>query len=69
MAWKGAVDPSEAAAGQAAAAQLGLEPTEVRAVEPYPTAEGRTLHVFVKVGPTPERFPRRPGMAVKRPLG
>ena len=69
VAWKGAVDPSEAAAGQAAAAQLGLEPTEVRAVEPYPTAEGRTLHVFVKVGPTPERFPRRPGMAVKRPLG
>jgi 16S rRNA (guanine527-N7)-methyltransferase len=69
VAWKGAVDRSEAAAGQAAAAQLGLEPAEVRAVEPYPTAEGRTLHVFVKVAPTPERFPRRPGMAVKRPLG
>jgi 16S rRNA (guanine527-N7)-methyltransferase len=69
VAWKGAVDPTEAAAGRAAAAQLGLEPTEVRAVEPYPTAEGRTLYVFVKLAPTPERFPRRPGMAVKRPLG
>ena len=41
----------------------------MRAVEPYPAAERRTLHVFVKVAPTPERFPRRPGMAVKRPLG
>ena len=69
VAWKGAVDPAEAAAGRAAAAQLGLDPAEVRAVEPYPTAERRTLHVFVKVAPTPERFPRRPGMAVKRPLG
>jgi hypothetical protein len=25
--------------------------------------------VFEKVGPTPEGFPRRPGMARKRPLG
>jgi 16S rRNA (guanine527-N7)-methyltransferase len=69
VAWKGAVDPAEAAAGTAAAAQLGLEPVEVRAVEPYPAAQGRTLHVFAKVAPTPARFPRRPGMAVKRPLG
>ena len=69
VAWKGVVEPAEAAAGRAAASQLGLEPVEVRAVEPYPAAQGRTLHVFVKVAPTPERFPRRPGMAVKRPLG
>jgi 16S rRNA (guanine527-N7)-methyltransferase len=69
VAWKGAVDPAEAAAGRAAAAQLGLEAAEVVAVEPYPAAAGRTLHVFVKVAPTPDRFPRRPGMAVKRPLG
>jgi hypothetical protein len=25
--------------------------------------------VFEKTGPTPEGFPRRPGMARKRPLG
>jgi hypothetical protein len=24
--------------------------------------------VIAKLGPTPERFPRRPGMAAKRPL-
>jgi 16S rRNA (guanine527-N7)-methyltransferase len=69
VAWKGAVDATEAAAGERAAAELGLEPVEVRAVEPYPAAERRTLHVFRKVGETPARFPRRPGMAVKRPLG
>jgi 16S rRNA (guanine527-N7)-methyltransferase len=68
-AWKGAVPPEEAAAGSAAAAILGLEPVGVRAVEPYPAAERRSLHVLHKVAPTPERFPRRPGMAVKRPLG
>ena len=68
VAWKGAVDDAEAAAGAAAGALLGLEPVEVLAVDPYPEAERRTLHVYRKVAPTPERFPRRPGMAVKRPL-
>lgn len=69
VAWKGAVPGDEAAAGAAAAEVVGLEVGEVRAVAPYVAAERRTLHVFRKVGPTPERFPRRPGMAVKRPLG
>jgi 16S rRNA (guanine527-N7)-methyltransferase len=69
VAWKGAVPGEEAAAGAAAAAVLGLEVGEVRAVSPYPAAERRTLHVFRKIAPTPERFPRRAGMAVKRPLG
>ena len=69
VAWKGTVPPEEAAAGERAAAILGLEPVHVRAVDPYPAAQRRTLHVYRKVAQTPERFPRRPGMAVKRPLG
>ena len=69
VAWKGAVPRDEAAAGDRAAELLGLERVEVREVDPYPAAERRTLHVFRKVAPTPDRFPRRPGMAVKRPLG
>lgn len=69
VAFKGVVPPQEAAAGAAAAAILGLESAGVHAVRPYPAAERRTLHVLRKVAPTPERFPRRPGMAVKRPLG
>ena len=69
VAWKGAVESSEARAGAAAAAELGLAPVEVRRVEPYAEARDRTLHVFHKIAPTPARFPRRPGMAVKRPRG
>jgi 16S rRNA (guanine527-N7)-methyltransferase len=69
VAWKGAVDDAEAAAGAAAAAVLGLEVVGVHRVRPWPGAERRTLHRFRKTAPTPPRFPRRPGMAVKRPLG
>ena len=68
VAWKGAVDAREDADGLHAAAVLGLEREEVRAVEPYPGSQRRTLHVFRKVAPTPEGYPRRPGMAAKRPL-
>jgi 16S rRNA (guanine527-N7)-methyltransferase len=68
VAWKGEVPPEEAADGAAAAAELGLEPTEIRPVRPFPEARGRTLHVLRKAAPTPSRFPRRPGMAVKRPI-
>ena len=69
VAWKGAAPADEVAAGAAAAEALGLEAREVRAVKPYEGAERQALHVFRKIAPTPQRFPRRPGMAVKRPLG
>jgi 16S rRNA (guanine527-N7)-methyltransferase len=68
VAWKGAVDAREDADGLHAANVLGLEREEVRAVEPYPGSERRTLHVFRKASPTPAGYPRRPGMAAKRPL-
>lgn len=69
VAWKAEIGPDEADDGAAAAETVGLEPVEVRAVDPYPEAGARTLHVFRKIAPTPARFPRRPGMALKRPLG
>ena len=68
VAWKGAVEAHEEADGLAAASLLGLERDAVMAVEPYPGSERRTLHVFRKVLPTPDRYPRRAGMAAKRPL-
>ena len=68
VAWKGRREAGEEAAGAAAAAELGLELVEVRHVDPFPGARDRHLHVFRKVARTPERFPRRPGMAAKRPL-
>ncbi|HET8953762.1 MAG TPA: RsmG family class I SAM-dependent methyltransferase [Solirubrobacteraceae bacterium] len=68
VAWKGAVEPAELADGRAAAGVLGLGPEEPVRVVPFAGARDHTLHVFRKIAPTPERFPRRPGMAVKRPL-
>lgn len=68
VAWKGALGEGEAADATAAAAEVGLEPVEVRAVRPYAGSERRTLHVYAKVMETPPRFPRRPGIATKRPL-
>ena len=69
VAWRGRRDPVDEAAGGRAAAELGLEAREPIHVEPYPGALHRHLHVMVKVAPTPDRFPRRPGLARKRPLG
>jgi 16S rRNA (guanine527-N7)-methyltransferase len=68
VAWKGAVGPEEAADGAAAAEVLGLAVAEVRRVQPFAGARDRTLHVLHKVAETPTRFPRRAGIATKRPL-
>jgi 16S rRNA (guanine527-N7)-methyltransferase len=68
VAWKGRRDPEEERDAAAAAVELGLAVEQIRPVDPYPAAEHRHLHVLRKVAPTPARFPRRPGMARKRPL-
>ena len=67
--WRGKRNPRDEEAAARAAAQLGLEPVEIRHMQPFPGAENRYLHLMSKVTETPLGFPRRPGMAVKRPLG
>jgi 16S rRNA (guanine527-N7)-methyltransferase len=69
VAWKGARSAVEEAAGRSAAEALGLAVEDVLQVEPFEGARERHLHVLRKLAPTPERFPRRAGMATKRPLG
>jgi 16S rRNA (guanine527-N7)-methyltransferase len=69
VAWKGRLPDEEAAAAASAAAELALSAPDVVAVDPYPGAGEATLVLARKIAPTPERFPRRPGMALKRPLG
>ena len=69
VAWRGARDPIQEAAGAGAAEEAGLRAEEVRRVVPFEGALHRHLHVLRKVGPTPERLPRRPGVAARRPLG
>jgi len=68
VAWKGRRDPAEEADGAAAAERLGMELGEVRRVQPFREARDRHLYLYLKVGPTPNGYPRRPGMARKRPL-
>ncbi|MFI4990421.1 MAG: 16S rRNA (guanine(527)-N(7))-methyltransferase RsmG [Solirubrobacterales bacterium] len=67
--WRGRRDAQEEQAAVQAARELGMELREIRRVRPFAGATDRHLHVWVKTAETPERFPRRAGMARKRPLG
>ena len=71
VAWKGAVAGRRGGRGRGGGAQIARASSavEVRAVEPFAGAERRTLHVFRKIAPTPERFPRRAGNGGQAPLG
>ena len=69
VAWKGSRNEDEEAQGAAAAGKLGFSEPEVLRVEPFEGAANRHLHVVRKIAATPEGFPRRAGMARKRPLG
>ena len=51
-----------------ALAELGGELTEERPVAAPDVGRQRRLLVFKKVRPTPDSYPRRPGMPLKRPL-
>ena len=67
--WRGRRDVDEERRAAIAAEELGLATKDVRSVRPFSGAEHRHLHSYVKLAPTPERFPRRAGIARKRPLG
>lgn len=69
VAWKGGMEHEELGSARAAADILGFSVPQTQAVHPFPGAERRQLVTAVKTGPTPERFPRRTGVALKRPLG
>jgi 16S rRNA (guanine527-N7)-methyltransferase len=67
--WRGRRSAEEERAAAKAAVELGLRLVEVRRVEPFVGARDHHLHLYAKVEPTPPRFPRRAGIARKRPLG
>jgi 16S rRNA (guanine527-N7)-methyltransferase len=69
VAWKGKRDPDEEAQLTSAASELAMQPEQILHVGPYAGSEHRHLHVMRKVGSTPEKLPRRAGMAKKRPYG
>ncbi|MGA2164686.1 MAG: RsmG family class I SAM-dependent methyltransferase [Solirubrobacteraceae bacterium] len=66
--WRGRRESEAERSGLAAARLLGLELVEIRHVQPYDGARDHHLHIYVKDRETPSGFPRRAGMARKRPL-
>jgi 16S rRNA (guanine527-N7)-methyltransferase len=66
--WKGRRAEQEERELEAAADQLAMRLDDVRAVEPFPGSGLRHVYLMLKTGATPERLPRRPGLARKRPL-
>jgi 16S rRNA (guanine527-N7)-methyltransferase len=69
VAQKGEAGSAEAWASGQALSLLGGELLRVVPVELSGLPEDRSLVVIKKVGPTPNRYPRRPGIPSKRPLG
>jgi len=69
VAWKGRRDPGEELQAKSAADRLGMDGGSVEWVGAYAGSRNRHIHTYEKVASTPPGFPRRPGMAKKRPLG
>jgi 16S rRNA (guanine527-N7)-methyltransferase len=67
--WRGRPEGSDERNSQAAAEALGLELIAVNRMSPFDSAMHHHLHLYTKVRDTPDAFPRRPGVARKRPLG
>jgi 16S rRNA (guanine527-N7)-methyltransferase len=69
LAWKGPLtdEDDELRRGAAAMAQLGGGPLRVEPAGP-PALGGHTFVVGRKLGPSPPRYPRRPGIPSRRPL-
>jgi 16S rRNA (guanine527-N7)-methyltransferase len=69
VAWGGKRLPEVESAAERAANTVGLGEIEILPVKPFAAAQHRHLYLVSKVRETPAGFPRRPGVAAKRPLG
>ena len=66
--WRGRRDADAERAAAETGAFLGLGDPEIVPVTPYEGAEHRHLYLTSKLRETPSGFPRRPGLAARRPL-
>ena len=71
IAMKGRLEPEELAEGNGALDALGAKLAETTRVPILPEVGEKERHlvIFEKVRETPARYPRRPGIVAKRPLG
>ncbi|MBI5869731.1 MAG: 16S rRNA (guanine(527)-N(7))-methyltransferase RsmG [Actinobacteria bacterium] len=65
---RGAREEGDESTASAVAGQLGGRLDRIESVHPYPDSKNLHVWVLTKLIRTPDRFPRRPGMAKKRPL-
>jgi 16S rRNA (guanine527-N7)-methyltransferase len=68
VAWKGRADPAEEADAAIAAEALRMTRPTPAPAHPFEGADRRTLYLSLKEAATPEGYPRRAGMARKRPF-
>jgi 16S rRNA (guanine527-N7)-methyltransferase len=69
VAMKGEISNQECIQAEKALDILGAGRLESARLEPFTGAENRWVYVAGKVRETPDPYPRRPGVATKRPLG
>jgi 16S rRNA (guanine527-N7)-methyltransferase len=69
IAMKGAISDEERIQAESALAILGGGELLSKRLEAFAGAENRWVYLTEKVRATPPSYPRRPGVAVRRPLG
>jgi len=69
VAMRGAISDQECIQAQKALGILGADGLDAVRLDPFAEARDRWAYVATKVRATPERYPRRPGLPTKRPLG
>jgi 16S rRNA (guanine527-N7)-methyltransferase len=69
VAWKGSRDADEERRAAEAATLVGMRPAGVEVVRPFAGSRSRHLYTYEQIAACPPAYPRRPGMARKRPLG
>jgi 16S rRNA (guanine527-N7)-methyltransferase len=69
VAWTGKREPQLEDQAARASELLGLSSPTGIATAPFAGAQHHNLHLMSKLMDTPAQYPRRPGMARKRPLG
>jgi 16S rRNA (guanine527-N7)-methyltransferase len=69
VAMKGVISDQERIHAEAALGILGCGALESARLRSFPGAENRLAYLARKITRTPDRYPRRPGVPKKRPLG
>lgn len=68
VAWKGSPNAEELENASAAEVAVGFSSGKLIKTKPFKKSNARHFYLSTKVAETAERYPRRPGMALKKPI-